>query len=56
MDEFCLTQQKNNSIFYSIIRIFGGDEEVPENFGLIMLCSLIAIGAGVTVAVYNKKK
>lgn len=29
---------------------------MPENIGLIMLCSLIAIGAGMTVAIFNKKK
>jgi hypothetical protein len=26
------------------------------NFGLIMLCSLLAIGAGVIVAIFNDKK
>lgn len=26
------------------------------NFGLIMLCSLLAIGAGVIVAIFDNKK
>lgn len=33
----------------------GWDKMIP-NFWLIMLCAMIAIGAGVLVAIFNDKK
>ena len=35
--------------------VYGGEKLIP-NFGLIMLCSLIAIGTGGIVAIFNDKK
>ena len=32
------------------------ERKLIPNFGLIMLCSLIAIGVGVIVAIFNDKK